>query len=240
MCRKQYSILVVDDEPDICEILQFNLETEGYAVESCQSAERALEMINSRPDGYDLLLLDVMMSPMSGFALARLLKQQPATAAIPVIFITARDTENDLITGLNIGADDYIAKPFSLREVMARVKAVLRRCQRKEESFAPKAKGDALPPLQYKGLKIDREGKTVSVDGKEATLTKTEYDILTLLLENPRRVFSRGQMIAEIWRDDVIVLDRTVDVNITRLRRKIAPYGANIKTRQGFGYSFVP
>ncbi len=231
---KQYRILVVDDEQDICEILQFNLETEGYLAESCNSAERAHEMITSHPAGYyDLLLLDVMMDGMSGFALARVLKQLPAASSLPIIFITARDTENDLVTGLNIGADDYISKPFSLREVMARVKAVLRRAGVRE-----RADGHGL--LSYEGLSVDTGGKSVEADGVAVNLTKTEYDILVLLLTEKRQVFSRQQIIDRVWPKDVIVLDRTVDVNITRLRKKIGRYGSNIKTRQGFGYYFEP
>ncbi|MCD8281925.1 MAG: response regulator transcription factor [Prevotella sp.] len=231
---KQFRILIVDDEPDICEILTFNLETEGYIAENCLSAERAYDLITTHEQGYyDLLLLDVMLSGMSGFALARELKHLPRTSQLPIIFITAKDTENDLVTGLNLGADDYIAKPFSLREVFARIKAVLRRSRPAEEE-----NGESV--LRYEGLAVDTASKSVTADGRPVRLTKTEYDILALLLKEQRQVFSRAQIINRIWRDDVIVLERTVDVNITRLRKKISPYGANIKTRQGFGYCFEP
>ncbi len=231
---KEFRILVVDDEPDIREILRFNLEAEGYKTEGAESAERAAEMIAAHDEGYyDLILLDVMMNGMSGFAFAHELHSQPATETLPIIFISARDTENDLVTGLNIGADDYIAKPFSLREVMARVKALLRR--------TAGAKGpNETETLRHESLVVDTERKAATVAGRPVSLTKTEYDILCLLLDEQRRVLSRQQIIDRVWPKDVIVLDRTVDVNITRLRKKLGIYGKNIKTRQGFGYCFEP
>ena len=225
--RNDYHILVVDDEQDLCEILRFNLETEGYQVETANSAEEILKLDLSR---YHLLLLDVMMEGMSGFALAKQLKATAATANIPIIFLTAKDTENDMVTGFNIGADDYISKPFSIREVMMRVRAVLRRTTIKSEKDSN--------TIEYKGLKLNTNKKTVSVDGKETAFTKTEYELLKLLLEVKGKVFSRQQLIDKVWPSDVLVLDRTVDVNITRLRKKIGSYANNIVTRQGFGYYF--
>lgn len=220
-------ILVVDDEQDLCEILKFNLENEGFQVDTANSAEEALTLDLSQ---YQLLILDVMMGEMSGFAMAKNLKQDPALAATPVIFLTARSTENDTITGFSLGADDYIAKPFSIREVVMRVKAVLHRTCRKTEEQ------DTL--LSYNGLEMNLEKKTVSVGGTSIPFTKTEFELLRVLLENRGHLFSRQELINRIWPRDVFVVDRTVDVNITRIRKKLGPYGKNIVTRLGFGYYF--
>lgn len=229
MADKDYRILVVDDEEDLCEILKFNLETEGYAVQTANSAEEALEMDIT---AFDLLLLDIMMDGMSGFAMARKLKDTEATRNIPIIFLTARDTENDKITGFNIGADDYIPKPFSIREVLVRVRAVLRRTAEKTVPEAPKA------VINYQGLELNLDKKTVSVDGTDVPFTKTEFEILHLLLDERGKVFSRQDLINRIWPHDVFVLDRTVDVNITRVRKKIGRFAKCIVTRLGFGYYF--
>lgn len=223
-----YRILVVDDEEDLCEILKFNLENEGYEVDTANSAEEALKMDISR---YHLLLLDVMMGEISGFKMANMLKKDKKTAHVPIIFITAKDTENDMVTGFNLGADDYISKPFSLREVMARVKAVLRRTATPETEKAPEQ-------ITYQTLVIDIPKKKVSIDGEEVALTKKEFEILFLLLQNKGRVFSREDILARVWSDEVYVLDRTIDVNITRLRKKIGIYGKRIVTRLGYGYCF--
>lgn len=223
-----YRILVVDDEEDLCEILQFNLENEGYTVDTANSAEEALKMDLPK---YDLLLLDVMMGEISGFKMANMMKKNKATADIPIIFITAKDTENDTVTGFNLGADDYISKPFSLREVMARVKAVLRRTHSPHEQ-------EELMQLQYKGLVVDLTKKKVTIDGAETALTKKEFEILLLLLQNTGRVFSREDILNKVWQEEVYVLDRTIDVNITRLRKKIGAYGKCIVTRLGYGYCF--
>lgn len=224
----EYRILVVDDEEDLCEILKFNLENEGYGVDTANSAEEALRMDLSQ---YHLLLLDVMMGEISGFRMANMLKKEKDTAHIPIIFITAKDSENDTITGFNLGADDYISKPFSIREVMVRVKAVLRRTATplpvKEEEV-----------LEYKGLTLNIPQKKVSIDGTEVPLTKKEFEILMLFLQNKGRVFSREDILAKVWNDEVYVLDRTIDVNITRLRKKIGEYGKRIVTRLGYGYCF--
>lgn len=222
-----YRILVVDDEEDLCEILKFNLEMEGYQVDTANSAEEALKL--DLPS-YNLLLLDVMMGEISGFKMASMMKKNKDTAGIPIIFITAKDTENDTITGFNLGADDYISKPFSLREVIMRVKAVLRRTanvQTREQE-----------QLQYRDLVIDIPKKKVTISGEEISLTKKEFEILLLLLQNQGRVFSREEILAKVWHDEVYVLDRTIDVNITRLRKKIGNYGKYIVTRLGYGYCF--
>ena len=221
-------ILVVDDEQDLCEILKFNLETEGYEVETADSAETALTLDLS---SFNLLLLDVMMGEMSGFALAKKLKSQEETKDIPIIFLTARDTENDTVTGFNLGADDYISKPFSIREVLVRVRAVLRRTAKDNEDRQPST-------LKYQGLELNLDNKTVSIDGEQIPFTKTEFEILRTLLEESGRVFSRQELINRIWPSDVLVLDRTVDVNITRLRKKIGRFSKCIVTRLGFGYFF--
>lgn len=224
----KYRILVVDDEQDLCEILKFNLETDGYVVETANSAEDALKMNIER---FDLLLLDVMMGGMSGFALAKKLKADPATKDIPIIFLTARDTENDTVTGFNLGADDYISKPFSIREVLVRIRAVLRRTAEKDGAQQSNV-------LRYQGLELNLDKKTVSIDGEDVPFTKTEFEILHLLLDEKGRVFSRQELIDRIWPKDVLVLDRTVDVNITRLRKKIGKFSKCIVTRLGFGYYF--
>lgn len=230
MKRKEtYSILVVDDEVDLCDILRFNLQTEGYNVDVAYSAEEALALDLS---SYNLVLLDVMMGTISGFEMASRMKKTPALSNIPVIFLTARDSENDVITGLEIGADDYIYKPFSIREVMLRVRAVLKRV--KDVSEPQKKENTVI----YEGLELDIAKKIVCVDGEEVPFTKTEFEILHLLLENKGRVISRAEMIRMVWPDDVYVMDRTVDVNITRVRKKIGQYSGKIVTRSGFGYYF--
>jgi DNA-binding response OmpR family regulator len=228
MEEEQTHILVVDDEEDLCEILKFNLETDGYRVDTANSAEEALEMDVST---YQLLLLDVMMGGMSGFSMAKKLKSLPATKDIPIIFLTARDTENDTVTGFNLGADDYISKPFSIREVLVRVRAVLRRAVDNPAMIAHQT-------LNYQGLEMNFDKKTVSIDGENIPFTKTEFELLQLLLEERGRVFSRQELIDRIWPKNVLVLDRTVDVNITRMRKKIGRFSKCIVTRLGFGYYF--
>lgn len=214
-------ILVVDDEEDVCAILKFNLSKEGYEVVTANSAEEALTLDIA---SFNLLLLDVMMGGMSGFELTGKLKTDPKTAGVPVIFITARDTEDDAVEGLDLGADDYISKPFSIREVVSRVKAVLRRT--------------AAIPDASTGIFIDDEKKVVTVDGAAVALTRIEYEIFRLLFTNKGKVFPREDILSKVWPDDVIVTDRTVDVNITRLRKKIGEYGNRIVSRHGFGYLY--
>lgn len=227
---KKERILVVDDEEDLCEILKFNLETQGYDVDTCPSGEEALARDVS---AYDLVLLDVMMGGMSGFAVARHLRANDDTKRVPIIFLTAKGTENDKITGFNLGADDYIAKPFSIREVILRIRAVLRRTAEPETDNPTEER-----QLKFKGLVADLERKTVTVDGEDVAFTKTEFGILCELLEHPGRVFSRHDLIRHIWPTDVLVSDRTVDVNITRVRKKLGPYAEYLTTRLGFGYYF--
>lgn len=225
----KYRILVVDDEEDLCEILQFNLESEGFVVDVAYSAEEALKKDLTT---YNLLLLDVMMGEISGFKMARIVRENALTASIPIIFLTAKDTENDKLTGFNIGADDYISKPFSIREVVARVKAIIRRLN------INKQPENQVKDLVYLGLTMQLSNKKVFLNGKEVPFTKKEFEILKLFLENRNRVFTRDEMLTRVWSDEVIVLDRTIDVNITRLRKKIGDYGKNIVTRLGYGYCF--
>jgi len=222
------NILVVDDEADLCEILKFNLEHEGYAVDTAGSAEEALTLLQKR--AYHLILLDIMMGGMSGFKMVELLKKEWKNDT-PVIFLTARDTENDMLTGFSVGADDYISKPFSIKEVIARVKAVMKR----SESFAALSEADTL---KVKGLTIDLNSKQIYVDNQPVVLTKTEFEILHYLVKNTGKVFSRENILHIVWPNDTYVLERTVDVHITRLRKKLGSYGQWIKNRSGYGYCF--
>lgn len=219
-------ILVVDDEADICNILKFNLDKAGYETATALSAEDALMR---GIIGYDLVLLDVMMEGISGFQMAQMMKKNPESAKIPIIFITAKDTEEDTLKGFDLGADDYIAKPFSVREVVSRVNAVLRR--------VGSASSDPSR-LSYKTLTLDMNGKKAIVDGNDAELTKTEFEVLRILVSDIGHVFTRDEILGKVWPDDVVVLGRTVDVNITRLRKKLGKYGNNIATRHGYGYCF--
>ena len=220
---KPKRILVVDDEQDLCEILQFNLNAAGYEADVVFSAEEA---VSKGIEQYDLLLLDVMMPGLSGFELAQRLKTDDKTAQIPIIFITAKDAEDDTLQGFGLGADDYVTKPFSVREVVARVNAVLKRNQAQAKV------------LRYKGLVVDTISKTITIDDARVELTRTEFDLLALLLSHRGQVFSRQELLDCVWPDDVIVTERTVDVNITRLRKKLGGYASCILTRQGFGYYF--
>lgn len=239
-------ILAVDDEETLCEALRFNLEAEGYSVDTACSAEEALTLDLAR---YDLFLLDIMMGKISGTQLARILKSNPATASRPVIFCTARDAEEELIAGLDLGADDYITKPYSLKTVSARIRAVLRRSAAAAAASAaasasagPGTAGVSpapVPELVYLGLKIDPAKKMCTVDGREVNLPRKEFEILSKLLSAKGRIFSRAELLKGIWTDDVVVLDRVVDVNITRIRQKIGPYGKHIVTRSGYGYGFM-
>ena len=221
-------ILVIDDENDLCEIMRFNLTAAGYQVDVAHSGHEALE---KGVTNYDLLLLDVMMPGMSGFELASQLKRRKETSSIPIIFLTALGDEENTLHGFDLGGDDYISKPFSVREVVARVKAVLTRT-------TPTA-STSSQVLSYEGLRMDLLSSTVSVDGEYIQLTRTEYELLKLFLENRGKVFSRQDVLDKVWHHDVVVTDRTVDVNITRMRKKIGHYSSCIVTRHGFGYLFV-
>lgn len=230
MTDKQH-ILVVDDEDTLCDALAFNLELEGYNVQTAYSAEEALALDLS---GYDLILLDIMMGEISGMQLARIMKSNPATASIPIIFCTAKDTEEDMVKGLDLGADDYIVKPYSLKAMLARIRTVLRRT-----SARPAVSSEKLHRAAYKGLVLFLQDRTCHVDGKEVKMTKKEFEILLKFVSNPGRIFSREELLRAIWTDDVVVLDRVIDVNITRIRKKIGEYGKHIVTRSGYGYIFV-
>ncbi len=224
----KYKILVVDDEESICEILQLNLISEGYDVDVAYSAEEALKMdIKS----YSLLLLDIMMGEMNGYKLLQKLRQDEATKSIPVIFCSAKDTKDDTITGLNLGADDYVAKPFLAREVVARVKSVLRRS-------AAHSDVSHSVTVEFEGLVLDLNRKQCSIAGADVPMTKKEFEILALLLQNRNTIFSRQDILNRVWDDEVVVVDRTIDVFITRLRKKIGVFGKNIVTRLGYGYGF--
>ena len=216
-------ILIVDDEETLCEVLKINLEDEGYDVDIAFSAEQALTLDLQQ---YSLILLDIMMGEISGIKMAKMMKANVATADIPIIFCTARDSEDDMIMGLNIGADDYIMKPYTIRNVIARVKSVLRRTSNlKSNNIAP-------------GLQLDLEFKRCIVDGVEVKLVKKEFELLVYLVTNRGKILSREQILSHVWSDEVVVLNRTIDVNITRVRSKIGKYGSYIVTRSGFGYGF--
>lgn len=225
-------ILIVDDEETLCEVLKLNLENEGYDVDVAFSAEQALTLDLKK---YSLILLDIMMGDISGIKMAKMLKSDISTANIPIIFCTARDTEDDMVMGLNIGADDYIMKPYTIRNVIARVKSVLRRTSNQKIATAPTEKPNTL---QVEGLKLDLEFKRCTVDGAEVKLARKEFELLVYLIQHRGKICSREQILNTVWSDEVVVLDRTIDVNITRLRSKIGKYGSYIVTRSGFGYGF--
>lgn len=225
---ERVKILVVDDEPTLCEALKFNLELEGYAVDTAYSAEEAMSM---RLSDYSLVLLDVMMGEISGFQMARIMKNNPELSGIPIIFCTAKNDEDDMVGGLNIGADDYITKPYSIRNVLARVKTVLRRA-------ALQPNPGHSDELSFEGILVNMELKRCVVDGNEVKLPRKEFEILCLFMSNPGRVFSRDEIISRIWPEEIVVLERVVDVNITRLRSKLGCYGKHIVTRSGYGYGF--
>lgn len=216
-------ILVIDDEEGIREGLREYLELEGYTVGAAASAEQALKM---DPSSYDLLLLDIMMDGMGGLEMLRRLRADTSTARLAVILLTALDAEADMVAGLRLGADDYIAKPFSMRNVLARIEAVLRR------SSPPPAKPEPA------GVACDRATLTVRVDGREVRMPRKEFEILALLLDHPGRIFSREELMARIWPENVVVVERSVDVHIARIRAKIAPYGKHIISRSGYGYGW--
>ncbi|HEX2922312.1 MAG TPA: response regulator transcription factor [Bacteroidales bacterium] len=222
---KEKKILIIDDEEDLCEILQYNLSNEGYITEISLSAEEALK---KDIDDFDLILLDIMMGDMSGFKMADKLRREMQTD-IPIMFLTAKDTENDLLTGFSLGADDYITKPFSINELKARVKAVLYRSDPGQKRLKGKP---------HEGIEFDSIRKKVLIDGVSLELTKKEYELLLLLVKGRGKVFSREDILEKIWGDDVVVSDRTVDVNITRLRNKLGEYSIYLKNKTGYGYYF--
>lgn len=229
-------ILVIDDEESLCEILKFNLEKEGYEVDTAYSAEEALDM-DLRP--YSLFIVDIMMDHLSGFDFAKRVRNVTETENTPILFCSAMSDEDCVVMGLNIGGDDYVTKPFVIGEVLARVRALLRRSARQA---AVAAEADVQEKLEsdivFRGLRIDRNDKTVHLDGEEIQLTRKEYDLLLYFLTHRNRIYSRAEIIEKVWGDDVVVSDRTIDTNITRLRGKIGEYSNNIVSRQGFGYGF--
>ena len=224
-------ILIVEDEETLCEVLKLNLENEGYDVDIAFSAEQALTYDLK---SYSLILLDIMMGEISGIKLAKMLRADVVTSEIPIIFCTARDSEDDMVMGLNIGADDYITKPYTIRNVIARVKSVLRRTAH-HKNHMPTERPNVL---NVDGLCLDLEFKRCTIDGEEVKLTRKEYELLVYLISHRGKICSREQILARVWSDEVVVLDRTIDVNITRLRSKIGAYGSYIVTRSGFGYGF--
>jgi len=225
----QEKILIVDDDCNICEILEFNLSNEGYKVECAYSAEEALKKLTPH---YSLILLDVMMGGMSGYKMAEKLRKE--NNQIPIVFLTAKDSENDMLTGFSVGGDDYISKPFSIKEVIARVKAVVKRVKstEKKENFAHSGK------ISYNNIIIDLEAKEFLIDNKRVVLTKTEFELITLLANNPDKILSRDDIIEIIWHETPFITERTVDVHITRLRKKLGKYASVIVNRSGYGYKF--
>lgn len=223
--NQEYKILVVDDERDLCEILQFNLASEGFDIDVAYSGEEAL---SKSLEQFDLLLLDVMMGGMSGFKLADKIRKELGLP-VPIIFLTARETENDMLTGFNVGADDYMSKPFSIKELVARIKAVLRRGKNLE--VKPKV-------ITIEGMELDLNRKSVTINNENILLTRKEFEILNMLVSSKGKYLSRQEILDRIWSDDVIVTERNVDVNIARLRKKIGDYGNYIKGRSGYGYCF--
>lgn len=225
-------VLVVDDEETLCDVLAFNLEAEGYEVDKAYSAEDALTRDLA---GYDLILLDIMMGEISGIQLAKIMKSSQAMASVPIIFCTAKAAEEDMIRGLDLGADDYIAKPYSLNAMLARIRAVLRRAG----ASSPAAAEDTDGVVAFGGLRLSSRTRVCTVDGVEVRMPRKEFEILYKLLANRGQVFSRAQLLSEIWPEEVVVVDRVIDVNITRIRQKIGQYGRHIVTRSGYGYGFV-
>lgn len=229
-------ILVIDDEEAVCEILKFNLEKEGYEVDCAYSAEEALDMDLS---GYSLFMVDIMMDQRSGYDFAKRVRNVTETEFTPILFCSALSNEDSVVKGLNIGADDYVTKPFVIGEVLARVRAILRRSgQTAHHMPAVNERADYESDVIFRTLRIDRNDKTAYLDGEELPLTRTEYDILLFFLMHRNRIYSREEIINQVWGDDVVVTNRTIDTNITRLRKKIGQYSNNLVTRQGFGYGF--
>ncbi|MFC2089398.1 response regulator transcription factor [Bacteroidota bacterium] len=218
-------ILVVDDEEDLREILEFNLANEGFVIETASSGEEALDLELSE---YDLILLDVMMGGISGYKVADIIRKE-RNIQVPIIFLTAKSDENDLLTGFNVGGDDYIVKPFSLKEVVVRINAILKRSDQGSKKKSP---------FKYKGLKLDTEKKKITMDKKDVDLTRKEYEVLYLLMRNKGNYISREDILLHVWGNEVIVTDRNVDVTITRLRKKIGKYSRQIKGKTGYGYLF--
>ena len=221
-------LLVVDDEKDILDLLRYNLEKEGYDVVTARNGEEALAKVTARTD---LVLLDLMMPVLDGFETTKRLKSDAATARIPVIFLTARSGEVDEIQGLELGAEDYIQKPISTRKLLARVKAVLRR----REEAPPPGGGEVV---RAGPIEITRSTFTVRVRGKELFFPRKEFEVLALLASSRGRVFSREMILNTVWGADVVVIDRTIDVHIRKIREKLGSDADMIETIKGVGYRF--
>ncbi|MDO4319516.1 MAG: response regulator transcription factor [Bacteroidales bacterium] len=228
-------ILVIDDEESVCEILKYNLEKEGYEVDAAYSAEEACDEDLSK---YNLFIVDIMMGEMSGFDFAKRIRNVTSTEHTPIIFCSALNEEDEKVMGLNIGADDYVTKPFSIGEVLARVRSVLRRSALTTQATYNISDSQYEQDLTFKTLRIDRNEKISYLDGEPLGLTRTEYEILEFFLTHRNRIYSRQEIISHVWGEDVVVTNRTIDTNITRLRKKLGEYSNNIVTRQGFGYGF--
>ncbi|MDE6317967.1 MAG: response regulator transcription factor, partial [Muribaculaceae bacterium] len=230
-------ILVIDDEESVCEILKFNLEREGYEVETAYSAEEALDMDDL--ETYDLFMVDIMMGELSGFDFANRVRNVTATEHTPILFCSAMSDEDNVVRGLNIGADDYVTKPFNIGEVLARVRAVLRRTgatARRTAADIEQQQSIYETDVTFRDLRIDRNDKECYIGTELVTLTRTEFDILLFFLTHRNKIYSREEIIKNVWGDDVVVTGRTIDTNITRLRKKLGDYDKYIVTRQGFGY----
>ncbi len=227
-------ILIVDDEESICEILKYNLELEGYNVSVASSAEEALKL---DIPSFSLIILDIMMKKMNGYEFAQRLKSNPATEFMPIIFCSALSNEDSRIKGLNIGGDDYIVKPFRIREVLARIKSLLRRTQmvRTLESMQ---NAKQTPDLEFHNLRIDCKNKLCFIYGNPLKLTKTEFELLKFFISNPNCIYTRKEIISNIWGKNNEVTERAIDTNITRLRKKLGEYGDYLTTRLGYGYGF--
>jgi len=221
-------ILVVDDEEDILELLKYNLSREGYQVSCTTSGEKTLSLVETETP--DLILLDLMLPGMDGLEVARRLKDKPHTKNVPIVMLTAKGEEADIVTGLELGADDYVTKPFSPRILLARVRAVLRRKE--------KGSQDKTSVIQIHNLTIHPGRHEVLVNGDPVQLTFTEFGILNYLIRRPGWVFTRSQIVDEVRGEDYYVTDRSVDVQIVGLRRKLGPAGEYIETVRGVGYRF--
>ena len=226
-------IMIVDDEQDIMELLSYNLEKEGFSTVKAYDGEAALGMVRSEKP--DLMILDLMLPKMNGLDVCKAIRRNPETANLPIIMLTAKGEEIDKIIGLEIGADDYITKPFSVKELVARVRSLLRRMQDVEKKTGNEE-------FEYKDMKINYASCLVKISGKQVTLSPTELKLLFFLSRNPGRVYSRNQILDHVWGDDTFITDRAVDVHIRRLRSQIEKDMENphyILTVRGFGYKFA-
>ena len=228
-------ILIIDDEDSICEILKYNLELEGYYVTVAPSAVAAMQL---DIPSYSLIILDIMMKDMDGYEFAMRLKGDPATEFMPIIFCSALSSEDARVKGLNIGGDDYIVKPFRIREVLARVRSLLRRTQMVKNLEAQNNNNADENEIHFRELCISKKNKLCIIKGEPVRLTKTELELLVFFLSNPNCIYTRKEIISSIWGKSDEVTERAIDTNITRLRKKIGEYGSYLITRLGYGYGF--